>query len=302
MEWHNETSFSDYPFEPNNSIPKDAFLDACFSLNDPVYLTNIKYLGNNKYLIVINNHLEFYYSGNLNYAYNDFGKLVIGNFSYFKSSHTFNLKFLDSVSIKRSNLSIFQSQSDTIITPSDTIDSNIYLSLPYTSTFDYDCIQQVNSNSPLNGHLTIEHDACMGVTMYPATAYLTDTCKPPCYNCNERLTSGDVHLLMKSLEDRVDDLEESHEHDYKTNTIVLDFNDSTTELVVPIGAILKYIVVDVLTPGTKTVTSTLFTDLALDSILTYKFYSYKYFPNITFTFSAGTGIGKVYLETLTPLV
>jgi len=86
-------------------------------------------------------------------------------------------------------------------------DAEIEISLDETPEFTYDCIQTINNQYPLNGHMVISGDECTQILMQPGQLIINDMCLPPCWQCNERLTEGDVHLIMESLEARVSVLE-----------------------------------------------------------------------------------------------
>jgi hypothetical protein len=58
----------------------------------------------------------------------------------------------------------------------------------------------VNGNPIVGGNLVITTDNCTEVTVTKGNVIVNDICLPRCYGCNERLTTGDIHLRLDALE------------------------------------------------------------------------------------------------------
>lgn len=232
LEWRNENSYRDYPLEHNDKIEKDIILDACFYLNSPVYLTRIEPQVKG-YKITINENITFYYTSG-KYAFNDFGKICLGSIDKIKTTTEFeNLKFLDSVCYGNFYFSIMGLQGDVVLDGDiEVTENDIGISVKEQPTISHQCIKSINGIE--TDHFVLGRDACTEINMYPNGAVIHDICKPPCYNCNERLTTGDVSQVMTGLENRVAELEEHHQHGgYKYDTVVITTTPtSSTEITI----------------------------------------------------------------------
>jgi len=213
--WRNKNSNISYPLKEISTFSTDILLDACFFLDPPVTLTKIvrdvDYI-----LFFINDGIYWQYPVSEpypDYIYNDYGKLVVQNIDQFLSwpignEESYSAEFLESVCYGDHTLSIMDLTGDVILSAEiEREGQNLVLYLPETTTFVYGGISHINEELIINGSLQITGDACTQVIMRDGLVAIDDVCLPPCYDCNGRLTTGDVHLLMTELEAKVDALE-----------------------------------------------------------------------------------------------
>lgn len=222
LQWRDKNSLISYPLEENSVIPTSYILDACFFLPPPVFLVGIEKVTQGVILSILsgNRLIKFYYKGVIPYAYTDYGKICVGNID--KSIADCSVKFLESVCSNDYNLSLMSLKGDITISTNGQIDEPLELSLNETAEFTYDCISSINGQS--YEHFVLGRDDCTEINMYPGQAIVTDICKPPCYGCNERLTTGDMDTLMESLEARATELEAGHHTNLKPHSKTIDFS------------------------------------------------------------------------------
>lgn len=289
MEWRN--NFRSYPFYDNQEIPNGVITDAYFTFNGSINLTSST-----------NTHLIFNNSMTMPlhrpYAYNDYGKVIIEDYSYFKTPRTYtSLKILDTLIYPYTSVSL--NGVDTI----KPMDSTFVLNLPETPNLKCSCIQSINNvQSP---HFTLRGDNCLKPSSYSAHLYIIDSCKPPCYNCNERLTSGDVRRFLNDLKDRVSNLEEENPTSYTSSMTEYTFTPSTTNFTIQFDEndVLEQIVIHSLEPfdGTKKIAinpSLISADdvnLSVNGPYIFKYYVAASTLSIEFTGTATAGLGKIYV-------
>lgn len=212
--WRNTNSAISYPLKVNNQLKNDIIVDACIFLGPPVMLTRIE---------VVPEHIRFYINDGIywqyniiekpDYVYNDYGKLVIENIDYYMDRpvgyfEDMSVEFLESVCYQDLNLGLMGLSGDIVLEVEHEInDKEIILELSEVTSFVYDGISHVNGQFIVNNNLRITGDSCTKVTERDGLVILDDVCLPSCYDCDERLTAGDVHQLMVELENKVTALE-----------------------------------------------------------------------------------------------
>lgn len=222
LQWREKNSLIAYPLEENDSVPNSFILDACFFLPPPVYLESIEKVPQGIIITILSEErlIRFYYKGVIPYAYTDYGKICLGNVD--RSIIDCHVKFLETVCSNDYNLSLMSLKGDIDITTNGQIDAPLDLTLNETTEFKYECISSINGQS--YEHFVLGRDDCTEINMYPGQALIMDICKPPCYGCNERLTTGDMNILMESLETRVTELEAGHHTNLKSHSKTIDFS------------------------------------------------------------------------------
>lgn len=192
MEWRNQNSQRAYPLYENNQIDNGVIVDACFSFNGPLYLTKTEVTRDGNTIFWINDSMQVTHKPGWPYAFNDFAKIV---FQQPPKNKTYtDLKFLETVVHPYKNLTM----------PYTTISNGLTIALPYLTEASFNCIQKINGE--FYKHFYISRDNCTDVRTYDKRIYVSDICKPPCYDCDTRLTSGDVFQYMTTLEARIDAL------------------------------------------------------------------------------------------------
>lgn len=211
--WRNSNSAISYPLKENNQLENDIIVDACIFLDPPVTLVRIE---------VLQEYIKFYVNDGIywqfnivnapDYIYNDYGKLVIENINYFTDRPVgyfkdVSIEFLESTCYPNLNLSLLNMTGDiTLEVEHEINDKEITLELPEVTDFNYSGVSSINGQFIPNKNLQVTGDSCTKVTVREGLIILDDVCLPSCYDCDGRLTTGDVHQLMVELEDRVTSL------------------------------------------------------------------------------------------------
>ena len=212
--WRNSNAAISYPLKTNTQLENDIIVDACIFLDPPVTLTRIE---------VMQEHIRFYVNDGIywqfniagvpDYIYNDYGKLVIENISYFLDRpvgyyEDMSIEFIESVCYPNLNLSLMNMDGEIDLEVEHEINGKeITLELPEVTSFVYGGISSVNNQFITNNNLQITGGPCTKVTVREGLVILDDVCLPSCYDCDTRLTTGDVHQLMVELENKVTALE-----------------------------------------------------------------------------------------------
>lgn len=220
-EWQTENSQRDYPLENNSEVDRHLILDAVFFIESPITLTKIGVspLGNFVEIhivtprgpVIFRNHRDP--SIRKYHTFTEFGKIVWGDFSFFDNQppgfflNYNNVPFLESVIYPTRDLqiqsiagkvNILQGEGSTVVT---TVDENeVFINLDETRDFEFTGISTVNNEEPTGQNLIIEGDNCTEVTGVTGLVALNDVCLPPCFQCDERLTTGDVKLSIDQFE------------------------------------------------------------------------------------------------------
>lgn len=220
IEWQDQNRNRCYPLEENKELPNDFILDAVFYISSPVILQKI-YKNVNLFLVINDEEYIISLSNFKPTVFTESGKLIISNnvINLYKDlpdgySQNYNLKFLDTLCYTQSNLTLMGLAGEvTLISGTkssvETEDNNITISLEEQTSDVTDSILTINGEPIPNGHLVLSGDNCTSIKAAASKGYLfvDDICKPPCYDCNTRLTSGDVFQFLESLKDRVTALE-----------------------------------------------------------------------------------------------
>ena len=216
MGWRNKNSTTAYPLKNNSDLPHSLIVDACVFLEPPVALTKID-ITPDYYRFFINDGIYWRYplAGDPpDFLYNDYGKIVLDDLSFFDNkpsgwSADISVEFVETVCYPPVFINLMGLGGDISLAKVelDIDGEDITLYLPESTSFNYGGISHINNELVVNGNLQLIGDACTQITMRDGLVVIDDICLPPCFDCNDRLTTGDVHLLMTELEDRVTDLE-----------------------------------------------------------------------------------------------
>lgn len=216
-EYRTENLENEYPFKYNDQINNNYIVDAVFWLEPPVILKKIT-RDNNYVNFFVNNGIYWRYNISSpigDYLFNDYGKIILGDISELIEQfpgfvEEVNIPFLDSLCYPDKSLSLVGLNGDIVLVSDadiDTTENNISLSLPLTDEFNCDCLQSLNNEIVIDGNAIIAGDDCTQITGQEGNIYIEDICLPPCYNCNERLTTGDVKQKFDEVDARITALE-----------------------------------------------------------------------------------------------
>ncbi len=216
MEWRNQNENRSFPLKANRIVSSDLMVDAIFYTKETFKLLRIE---NYEYYLLfqMDNNIYWRYpkTSLLDYTYNNYGKIVVGNTQMFDRFYDgqvleCGLEFEENVFVGADELRLMWLSGDIELKGQLTKRENtIGISAEEFLEFKCDCITTINNQPGDKGHFRLTGDKCTQVIMNPSMATLNDKCLPPCYDCNSRLESGDVHLTMQALEDRVAILETS---------------------------------------------------------------------------------------------
>ena len=217
LEWRNRNASISYPLEENTVLPTFYIVDACFFFVSPAVLYTIAVKDK---IIVTVNEFKFYIplsiQSEYHTSYNDFGKIIVTKefVQYYSSmgygyTQNVNVNFVESICYANNTLSINGLNGEVTVVGGEKSqvefdeDRNIVVSIDEAGDFTDDGIVKINGQEFSSSQLVFSGDPCCKVTMSASQLTVEDICKPPCYKCTERLTSGDVFLKMQELEGRI---------------------------------------------------------------------------------------------------
>lgn len=198
-----DQEYTSYPLEPNQFRFVE---DACFWVRPPVVLYKI--VANIVVIRAAGKEYYFRYNGQPLVINSDAGKI---KFRTPPEEGLYNIPFLESVVYNPVHISLMGSAGPATLynerIECEVTGKNIGIKLDYTNEFQCDCIQKINNVPVSREHIVLETDGCTQASAGAGQIILNDICKPPCYECNTRLTTGDVSVYMAELEERVRQLE-----------------------------------------------------------------------------------------------
>lgn len=219
IEWQTENSLRDYPLENNSEFDTEYILDAII-YHDKATLLSIgrSELGSFVEIEVLVDEqqiVKFRTTGEEYYTYTDFGKIVWGRKAVefmgkpLGYKEMYHINFIPTVCIPSRKLFLMgeAGKLNLIGKKIETEGTEISISLDQTPEIKYTGIFTINGIAPENGNYIMGRDDCTELNGVQGQLVVNDVCLPPCYNCNERMSEGDIKQGIDSIESRLLELE-----------------------------------------------------------------------------------------------